>query len=108
MRRYIPVLLLALLFLFGCTSHFYTIKASTVHVYLRAPYAGKIYFVSSLDEYEFHEVTRNEDGVWEVTVPAGREFRYFYVMDGEAFLPPCRLKEKDDFGSENCIYSPDM
>ncbi len=108
MGRYIPVLFLALLLLFGCASHFYTIKAGTVHVYLRAPYAGRVYFASSLDGYEFQEVTRNEDGVWEVTVSAEREFKYFYVVDGEAFLPPCRLKERDDLGSENCIYSPDM
>ena len=108
MRRYISVLLFALLLLFGCARHFYTIKAGSVHVYLGASDAGKVYFASSLDGYELHEVTRNEDGMWETSVPAQREFRYFYIVDGQVFVPPCRLRERDDFGSENCVYCPDL
>jgi hypothetical protein len=27
------------------------------------------------------------------------------MVDGEPFYPACKLKEKDDFGSENCIFS---
>ncbi len=45
---------------------------------------------------------------WRVTLPGEYEFTYFYMIDGKPFLPPCRFTEKDDFGSENCIFVPDM
>ena len=46
--------------------------------------------------------------MWEVTLSLGDEFRYFYMADGALVLPPCRYKEKDDFGSENCIFVPNL
>jgi hypothetical protein len=45
---------------------------------------------------------------WQIVVPAGRELRYFYVVDDQVFTPPCRFKERDDFGTQNCIYIPEM
>ena len=45
---------------------------------------------------------------WLVTIPAGSEFTYFYIADGAVYLPPCCFTEKDDFGSENCLFIPDM
>jgi len=32
----------------------------------------------------------------------------FLIADGVIYLPPCRFKEYDDFGTENCIYIPGM
>ena len=32
----------------------------------------------------------------------------FYIVDGAVYLPQCRLKEQDDFGSANCLYIPGM
>jgi len=107
MRRYIPLLLLAPMLLFGCASHFYTIKTGAVHVYLRASDADNVFFASSLDGYALHELTKNGDGLWETSIPAQYEFRYFYIVDGQVFVPPCRLRERDDFGSENCLYCPE-
>jgi hypothetical protein len=108
MRRYLPVLLLLLVLLSGCARHFYTVKAGTVHLYLRASDAGTVYVASSLDGYALHELMRNEEGMWETALPAQQEFRYFYIVDGQVFVPPCRLRERDDFGSENCVYCPDL
>ena len=39
-------------------------------------------------------------------MPAGETFRYFYRVDDTPFVPDCPMKEKDDFGFENCIYDP--
>jgi len=109
-KQYIfSVLVLAALFLLsGCAAHFYRVEGETVHFYLRNSDTTTVLFASSLDGYKFHEAKRVKKGLWQVTAPAEREFRYFYVINGEVFLPPCELKEKDDFGSENCIYSPGM
>ncbi|MEA3470275.1 MAG: hypothetical protein U9R24_00995 [Thermodesulfobacteriota bacterium] len=109
MKRYVLSVIAALFLLSGCAGHFcYRIEGANVHFYLRNPDRATVLFASSLDGYKFHEVKRVKKGLWQVTVPAEREFRYFYVINGEVFLPPCKLKEKDDFGSENCIYSPNM
>jgi hypothetical protein len=108
MKRYIPFVLAAFFLLSGCARHFYRIEGESVLLYLKAPDAERVHFASSLDGYEFHEARRVEKGLWEFIAPSQKEFRYFYVINGEVFLPPCELKEQDDFGSENCIYSPDM
>lgn len=109
MKRYVLSLIAALFLLSGCAAnHFYRIEGANVHFYLRAPDRTTVLFASSLDGYEFHETKRVKKGLWKVAVPAEKEFSYFYMVNGEVFLPPCEMKEKDDFGSENCIYSPDM
>jgi hypothetical protein len=41
-------------------------------------------------------------------VPKDVEFRYFYIVDGVVYVPLCTSEEYDDFGSEICIYVPDM
>jgi hypothetical protein len=92
----------------GCASHYYKIRDNTVHIYLRRPDVKVIYFASSLDGYELHEAQTTGGKTWKVEVPADVEFRYFYVIDGVVHLPSCKFREKDDFGSENCIYIPDM
>ena len=95
------------LFMAGCSSHYYKTNGSEVAMYLKKPDAENARFVCSLDDYEPREV-REVDGKWVVTLPADSAFRYFYILDGSAFVPPCRLKEKDDFGSENCIFEPEL
>jgi hypothetical protein len=95
------------IFLAGCASHYYKIDGRQVSVYLKKPDAGNTQFACSLYDYEPREV-RQVDGRWVVTLPADTAFRYFYIVDGSAFTPPCRLTEKDDFGSENCIFEPGL
>jgi hypothetical protein len=43
-----------------------------------------------------------------VSLPSGYPFRYYYVLDGEMYLPPCQMIENDDFGSANCIFDPHL
>lgn len=106
MHKTLSVAVVALLLLSGCAIHSQTVRNGWVHLSLRAPAAGEVLFVSSLDGYRRHPLTR--DGkLWETAVPARREFRYFYIVDGQVFAPPCRLRERDDFGSENCLYCPE-
>jgi hypothetical protein len=92
----------------GCATHYYRIEADRVNLYLRMPEAKIVYFATSLDEFELFRTKKLESGIWEVAMPATREFTYFYKVDGSIYLPDCKLKEKDDFGDENCIFTPDM
>ena len=91
----------------GCSTHYYRIKADMLEIYLNKPDARRVIFACSLDDFRQHEV-RNLGGRWVVSVQSKDPFRYFYMIDGKLFLPPCRLKEKDDFGSENCIFDPEL
>ena len=105
-------LIIAALFLMvgitGCESHFYRVKENSLHLYLRNPGAHTVSFAYSEDGYQLHHAKKIDSKTWMVTVPEGSEFTYFYIVDGVSFLPSCRFKEKDDFGSENCIFVPDM
>ena len=105
-------LVLATLFLtvgiIGCESHFYRIKENSMNFYLKRSEANSVSFAYSKDGYQLHHAKKIDSKTWMVTVPEGLEFTYFYVVDGVSFLPFCRFKEKDDFGSENCIFVPDM
>ena len=91
----------------GCSTHYYRITADIVELYLNKPDAQRVIFAYSLDDFKPHEAN-NLDGRWVVSVQRKDQFRYFYMIDGELFLPPCQLKEKDDFGSENCIFDPEL
>lgn len=92
----------------GCATHYYNVSDSRLHVFLDKPEAREIFFASSLDEYKLHRVEQVDTGLWEVTLPPGSEFKYFYIVDGAVFVPACRYREQDDFGSEICIFVPNM
>ena len=106
MKIRILFLLFLQLFLCGCVKHYYESKANTLYIYLKDPKAVKVFFLFSNDGYRSHPATKIGKQTWEVKVPANREFKYFYIIDGEPFIPDCRYKEADDFGSHNCIYVP--
>jgi hypothetical protein len=72
------------------------------------PEAKIVYFSTSLDDFALYRTKKLESGIWEVAVPATQEFTYFYKVDGNFYLPDCKLREKDDFGDENCVFMPDM
>ena len=91
----------------GCSTHYYRVKEDILELYLNKPDAERVVFACSLDDFEPHEA-HNLDGRWVVSVKHKDQFRYFYMIDGELFLPPCHLKESDDFGSENCIFDPEL
>ena len=91
----------------GCADHYYKRQEDGVRIYLKLPEAQQVFFLSSLDRYEQLEAKKIDTKTWEILVYPGSEFKYFYIVDGELFLPTCPLRETDDFGSENCIFSSD-
>ena len=92
----------------GCASHHHRLEHNAVHLYLVKPYAKTVRFVHSTDGYKLHEAQKTDTWTWDVKVPAQGDFKYFYLVDGRPFLPDCKLRERDDFGAENCIYSQEM
>jgi hypothetical protein len=87
-------------------THFHTVRHDTVIFYLNLPGAENVYFAHSLDHYNPHRLRAGKDGKWEFAMAANSEFRYFYIVDGNVYLPDCKFRETDDFGSENCIFVP--
>jgi hypothetical protein len=106
-KRLILQLTAIALCLAGCAAaHYQEREPGRVTLYLRAPGAAKVEFVSSLDAFNPHRASRLKGSRWAVTVATNSEFRYFYIVDGAVYLPECELYEKDDFGSRNCVYVP--
>ncbi len=108
MIKYAVLIGAAAVILTGCASHYYRVNDGMVHMYLKKPDVRIVYFASSLDGFDFHRAWKKDRTTWEVVVPADVEFKYFYMIDGEFYIPPCRNKESDDFGSENCLYAPGL
>ncbi len=90
----------------GNVAHYHSVENDTVIFYLNLVGAESVYFAHSLDNYIPHRVKAGNDGTWEFTMKAKFEFSYFYIVDGTVYLPECRFREPDDFGSENCIFVP--
>ncbi len=89
----------------SCSTHFSRINDQDVTLYLVKPQAQDVVLFHSLDGYQGKKL-RQQNGVWELTLSSHRPFKFFYRIDGENFLPSCPMKEKDDFGMENCIFEP--
>jgi hypothetical protein len=107
--RYRPLITAAVLvFIVGCTHHSVLVDKGTVTLSLRAPFVKNVQFASSLDSFVLHEARQDSDSNWLVRLPSDMQFSYFYLVDGEVFLPECTFSELDDFGSLNCVYIPDM
>jgi hypothetical protein len=108
MKKYFLLSILVFSVFTGCAHHYYRVKGGAVELYLKRPDAITVAFASSLDGYQLHQAEKRDSSTWKVTVPAYREFSYFYVVDGALLLPSCKFKEKDDFGAINCIYVPGL
>ncbi len=91
----------------SCTTHFQKINGQEVSLYLEKPDAKNVLFLCSLNGFKNRELEQ-QNGEWKVTLPATLPFRYFYKVDGQMYVPPCPMREKDDFGSENCIFEPNL
>ncbi len=108
MKVLISVLVIIAVGLTGCASHYYQVKDHALYFYLKAPDdARKVDFACSKDGYTLHRAEKIDARTWRVKVPGDSEFTYFYLVDGNLFPVPCPLKEKDDFGFENCVFVPD-
>ena len=108
MKRWVASIIVAMIGLAGCAGHFYRIKGDTLYLYVRKPNVRAVYFASSLEDFKLQAARKTGNETWRVSLPANREFKYFYIADSEVFLPECRLTETDDFGSRNCIFIPGM
>lgn len=92
----------------GCAPrHTVMIVDKSVTLVLQAPNALLVQFASSIDRFKLHLATKDAQGNWAVTGLGNREFQYFYLVDGQVFLPDCRYRQADDFGSVNCRYLPE-
>ena len=89
----------------ACAAHSYRIHGNEVTLVLRRPDAKSVMLATSLDGFNLQPAAAVSHA-WAVTLPADKGFRYFYQVDGEIVVPDCALKERDDFGSENCIFEP--
>ncbi len=91
----------------GCSTTPYLQSApDTVTLYLKLPHASRVQFASSMDNYQAHDTRKTTSGQWEIDVPGNTEFKYFYIVDGRVYLPDCRYRERDDFGSRDCVFIP--
>ncbi|WP_022670846.1 glycogen-binding domain-containing protein [Hippea alviniae] len=91
----------------GCSSSPYLVKKENRKLvfYAQIPKARHVYFVSSLTNFRKIKATRVEDNLWKAEVPFKPGIvKYFYIVDGHVFVPPCKMKEKDGFGGEDCVY----
>ena len=93
--------------LFSCASHYQKIKVDQVELYLKKKDAKEVKIAYSLDQFTPRKTKKISVSTWMALVPTTEEFSYFYIVDGTVYLPKCSYLEKDDFGSENCIYQPD-
>lgn len=107
MKRIIAHMLILLFGLSACAAHSSRQAGQeTITLSLHSPLARNVQFLSSLDGYQGHETRRTLLGYWEINIPAGKNFRYFYEVDGSPYVPDCRFREFDDFGTQICIYVP--
>lgn len=106
MKRYIILILLIFTFS-ACKSHHYRIDGDHMVLTLRYPDANNVVLFCSLDGFKPRPAKKVSNN-WESEIPAGKTFKYFYLIDDTPFSPDCPMKEKDDFGFENCIYEPHL
>lgn len=92
--------------LWGCASHYYKKDGDHVDIYLKAPESGNVRLVASFNGYAPLQARRSGRDAWVVHVPADTSFSYFYLVDGKPTVPQCEMTEQDDFGRENCVFSP--
>ena len=106
MKQSIVSVLAAVFVAGGCTAHYHIINNGHVEMFLTAPQAQSVVLVISGDTFQQVQALRDDSGMWKVTLSRLNEFKYFYLVDGKAYLPDCRLRENDDFESNNCVFSP--
>ncbi len=107
MKKIITLGLLLVILVAGCSpGHYVRRQKETTKLFLRMPGARQVLLAASFDGFRPRKAKREGSSLWVVEVPEVSEFSYFYLVDGEIYLPDCALVEKDDFGGRNCIFSP--
>jgi hypothetical protein len=90
----------------GCSAHTQRIGSGKVELSLKMPGAHSVILVMTNDTLHKVPAGRSFWGVWKTTLKGEHDFSYFYLVDSKVYLPDCVLKEKDDFGADNCLFSP--
>ncbi len=91
----------------ACSISSYSIKrqGNLISFYLRNPTAKSVYFVSNLTNFKKVKSIKENKKVWKTTLRySGGVIKYFYIVDGKTYLPPCNSYENDDFGGKDCVY----
>ena len=92
----------------GCAVHFQRPESDAVVFYLKAPNAQRVQIAASYNGFAVQPARRHNATTWMARLPKGISFSYFYLVDGETYVPPCEMMEQDDFGQANCIFSPPL
>jgi hypothetical protein len=108
MKSVLFISITAALALTACSSHTLRTEGTRTYLFLKIKNARSVMFASSLDRFQRRPAEKISRNTWRVTIPRDIPQSYFYFVDDKVFLPDCRLKETDDFGSQNCIYFPGM
>ena len=109
MKNLLFLLILLALVVSACAQkHYSRLQGDEVSFYYKDKAAQEVLFVSSQDNFKLLAAREDRNHLWEVSVPAEKEFAYFYVVDGVITLPDCTYTENDDFGAKNCLYIAGM
>lgn len=108
MKRFLILPLLIALVLAACSSHYLRVENGQAYLFLKVRHAQSVMFASSLEHFQWRSAERIDGQTWRISIPVNISQTYIYLVDGQLFLPDCRFREQDDFGSENCLYIPGM
>ncbi len=75
-------------------------------IYLRAPEAREVRLVVSAEAVEDIPAEPAGFGLWRARREGRGEFRYSFRVDGKIEPLDCLMRERDDFGSWNCVFDP--
>jgi hypothetical protein len=90
----------------GCLSSQAFHPGHEARISLDLPNAKEVFFLSSLNQYEPVTMNKTFWGTWEIHIPDDTSFDYSFNVDGNPYIPDCRLQQADDWGGRQCIYSP--
>ena len=108
MKRFAILSLLMTMMFAACSNHYLRVENEQTYLFLKARHAQSVMFASSLDRFQWRIADRINGQTWQIAIPRDIPQTYIYFVDNQIFLPDCRFKEQDDFGSENCLYIPGM
>ncbi len=90
----------------GCASHFTsTPTKDSVELLLSKPFARQVLLFPSSNNFTPLVAVKKKTGYWSVTITNEDHFSYFYMVDNIVYVPDCQIKELDDFGGTNCLYT---
>ncbi len=96
----------AAIYTVGCMGHSGRPRLDGLYLYVSVPAAESVSLVTTGDGFREIRAHRVDQITWRVKLERAGGFTYFLLVDGEVFLPECLLREKDDFGSNNCVFDP--